>query len=85
MAGLGIRVGALPTMEKRGERYRVNSKGKDFYIDLAPDTINHLEGLRRLFTAFCKAIKAYFPPFPYCYTFDKLILSKTVKQPIIRQ
>ena len=37
MAGLGLRAGALPTLEKRGDRYRGNSKGKDFYIDLAPE------------------------------------------------
>jgi integrase len=42
MAGLGFRVGALPTMEKRGERYRVSSKGKDFYTDLAPDMIKRI-------------------------------------------
>jgi integrase len=42
MAGLGLRAGALPTMEKRGERYRVTSKGKDFFIDLAPDMIKRI-------------------------------------------
>jgi site-specific recombinase XerD len=42
MAGLGIRAGALPTMEKRGERYRVTSKGKDFFIDLTPDMIKRI-------------------------------------------
>jgi len=42
MAGLGIRAGALPTMEKRGARYLVNSKGKDFFIDLSPDMIKRM-------------------------------------------
>jgi len=42
MAALGLRAGALPTMEKRGERYRATSKGKEFYVDLAPDMIVRL-------------------------------------------
>jgi len=42
MSGLGIRAGALPTMEKRGKRYRVNSKGKEFFIDLTPDMIKRM-------------------------------------------
>jgi integrase len=42
MSGLGIRAGALPTMEKRGERYRVTSNGKDFFIDIAPDMIKRM-------------------------------------------
>ncbi len=43
MAGLGLRAGALPTMEKRGDRYRVTSKGKEFFIDLAPDMVKRIE------------------------------------------
>jgi integrase len=42
MAGPGLRAGALPTMEKRGERYRVTSKGKEFFVDLAPETIKRM-------------------------------------------
>jgi site-specific recombinase XerD len=43
MAGRGLRAGALPTLEKKGERYRVTSKGKQFYVDLAPDMIKRIE------------------------------------------
>jgi integrase len=42
MAGLGLRAGALPTLEKSGERYKARSKGKSFYVDLAPDMIKRL-------------------------------------------
>ena len=42
MTGLGLRAGALPTLEKRGNRYKAISKGKEFYVDLAPDMINRL-------------------------------------------
>jgi site-specific recombinase XerD len=42
MSGLGIRAGALPTMEKHGRRYRVTSKGKEFFIDLTPDMIKRI-------------------------------------------
>jgi len=42
MSGLGVRAGALPTMEKRGERYKVTSKGKEFYTDLAPNMIRRM-------------------------------------------
>jgi site-specific recombinase XerD len=42
MAGLGLRAGALPTLEKSGDRYKVISKGKKFYTDLAPDMIKRL-------------------------------------------
>jgi integrase len=42
MAGLGLRAGALPTLEKRGDRYHVTSKGKGFFIDLAPDMIKRV-------------------------------------------
>jgi site-specific recombinase XerD len=43
MAGLGLRAGALPTLEKRGDRYHVTSKGKGFFVDLAPDMVKRLE------------------------------------------
>jgi site-specific recombinase XerD len=43
MAGLGLRCGALPTLEKRGERYHATSKGKGFFVDLAPDMIKRIE------------------------------------------
>jgi integrase len=42
MAGLGLRAGALPTLEKRGDRYRVTSKGKSFNVDLAPDMVKRI-------------------------------------------
>jgi len=42
MATLGLRAGALPTMEKRGDRYRTTSKGKEFYVDLAPYMIGKI-------------------------------------------
>jgi site-specific recombinase XerD len=42
MAGLGLRAGALPTLEKKGERYKATSKGKEFYADLAPDMVRRI-------------------------------------------
>jgi site-specific recombinase XerD len=42
MAGLGLRAGALPTLEKKGSRYKADSKGKEFYTDLAPDMIKRI-------------------------------------------
>ena len=42
MAGLGLRAGALPTLEKRGDRYRVTSKGKSFNVDLATEMIRRV-------------------------------------------
>jgi len=43
MAGLGLRCGALPTLEKKGNRYKATSKGKEFYTDLAPDMVKRIE------------------------------------------
>ena len=42
MAGLGLRAGALPTLEKKGEHYKASSKGKVFYVDLAPDMVKRI-------------------------------------------
>ena len=42
MAGLGLRAGALPTLEKHGDRYRATSKGKGFFVSLAPDMIKRI-------------------------------------------
>ncbi len=43
MAGLGLRCGALPGLTKSGNRYKVQSKGKTFYVDLSPDMIGRIE------------------------------------------
>jgi site-specific recombinase XerD len=43
MAGKGLRAGALPTLDRKGERYRVTSKGKDFFVDLTPDMVKRIE------------------------------------------
>jgi site-specific recombinase XerD len=42
MAELGLRAGALPSLEKRGGRYKATSKGKEFFVDLAPDMIKRM-------------------------------------------
>jgi integrase len=42
MAALGLRAGALPALEKRGDRYKTTSKGKEFFVDLAPDMIKRI-------------------------------------------
>ncbi len=34
MATIGIRCGALPTLNKQGKRYKIYSKGKEYFIDL---------------------------------------------------
>lgn len=43
MSGLGLRCGALPSLSKRGDRYYFHSKGKDVYIDLAPNMIERIQ------------------------------------------
>jgi integrase len=43
MSGTGLRIGALPTMEKRADRYHVSSKGKKYYVDLAPSMVKRIE------------------------------------------
>jgi site-specific recombinase XerD len=42
MSGLGLRAGALPTLEKRGNRYKSISKGKEFYVDFTSDIIKRI-------------------------------------------
>lgn len=42
MAGLGLRCGALPGLRKQGDRYKVQSKGKEFFVDLSPAMLKRL-------------------------------------------